>query len=69
MKVNLESGKPPAQFESTCERVEGGWRATVVLTNRLGTILERHVRFAPAHAEAAEAALKALSGRWKWTPR
>jgi hypothetical protein len=69
MKVNFDRGKPPAQFASTCERVDGGWRATVVLTNRLGTILERHVRFAPTEAEATEAALSALSGRWTWTPR
>ena len=69
MKVNRQNGKPPAQFEHTCERVEGGWRATVVLTNRLGTILERHVRFAPTQEEATAAAHNALSGRWTWNNR
>ena len=73
MKVNLDIGKPPAQYSSTCERVDGGWRATVVLSNRLGAILERHVRFAPTQAAATEAANNALSGRWTWsaqpTPR
>ena len=68
MKINLDVGKPPAQYASTCERVEGGWRATVTLTNRLGTILERHVRFAPTQEGAIEAAQNALSGRWVWVP-
>ena len=66
MKMNLDTGKPRAQFASTCERVDGGWRATVTLTNRLGTILERHVRFAPTQADAMRAATEALSGRWTW---
>ena len=69
MKVKLDTGKPPAQFAHTCEPVEGGWRATVVLTNRLGTILERHVRFASTEAQATEAAIDALSGRWTWNRR
>ena len=68
MKVNLDRGKPRAEYAHTIERVEGGWRATVVLSNRLGVILERHVRFASTQAEAMEAALNALSGRWIWSP-
>ena len=68
MKVNLDRGKPRAEYAQTIERVPGGWRATVVLTNRLGVILERHVRFAPTEAEARQAALNALSGRWIWSP-
>jgi hypothetical protein len=66
MRVNLEDGKPRAECAHTCEPVAGGWRATVTLTNRLGTILERHVRFAPTQAEAMQAATDALSGRWVW---
>ena len=69
MKVNLNTGKPPAQYASTCERVPGGWRATVTLTNRLGTVLERHVRFASTSDGATEAAHAALSGRWTWKER
>jgi hypothetical protein len=68
MKVNLDSGKPRAVYAHTIERVDGGWRATVTLSNRLGTILERHVRFASTQAQATEAALAALSGRWTWSP-
>jgi hypothetical protein len=68
MKVNLDRGKPRARCVRSIERVEGGWRATVVLTNRLGVILERHVRFASTQTDAAEAALNALSGRWVWSP-
>jgi hypothetical protein len=66
VKINLDTGKPRARYENTSERVAGGWRATVVLTNRLGVVLERHVRFASTQAEANDAAHDALSGRWVW---
>jgi len=53
MKVNLEAGKPRAVYAHTVERVDGGWKATIVLSNRLGVILERHV----------------VSRRHKWRPQ
>ncbi|MEO5839515.1 MAG: hypothetical protein ABIQ73_07435 [Acidimicrobiales bacterium] len=68
MKLNLEAGKPRAVYAHTVERVDGGWKATIVLSNRLGVILERHVRFAPTEEAATKAALDALSGRWTWSP-
>ena len=68
MKVNLDNGKPRAVYAHTVERVDGGWRATITLSNRLGVILERHVRFASTQNEATQAALNALSGRWTWSP-
>jgi hypothetical protein len=66
VKIILDSGKPRAVCAQTIERVEGGWRATVTLTNRLGVVLERHVRFAATQVVAMEAAEAALSGRWIW---
>jgi len=64
--ISLDDGKPRAMCTQTVERAPGGWRATATLTNRLGVILERHVRFASTQAEAMEAAELALSGRWIW---
>ena len=68
MKVNLDNGKPRAVYAHTVERVDGGLRATITLSNRLGVILERHVRSAPTQDEATQAAPNALSGRWTWSP-
>ena len=67
MKVNLEDGKPRALFECTLESVgDDRWRATAVLRNRLGTILDRQVREASTQWAARVAATDALSTRWTW---
>ena len=68
MRVNLDNGKPRAVSAHTIGRVDGRRKATIVLSNHLGVILERHVRFASTQAEATKAALDALSGRWTWSP-
>lgn len=66
MKVNLEDGKPPAVFDCTLERAGEGWRATAVLRNRLGAILDRQVREASTQWAARVSATDALSTRWAW---
>lgn len=65
--VNLDDGKPPAFFDCTLERVgEDRWRATAVLRNRLGVVLDRQVREASTQWAARVAATDALSTRWAW---
>jgi hypothetical protein len=69
MRVSLQDGKPVAQYAHTLEAVGAYWRATIVLSNRHGAILERVRCFGATQAEATEAALAALSGRWTWRYR
>jgi hypothetical protein len=65
--VNLEDGKPPAAFECTLEKIgDEKWRATAVLRNRLGAILDHQVREASTQWAARVAATDALSTRWSW---
>ena len=69
MRVNLEDGKPPALFDCTLESVGDKWRATAVLRNRLGAILDSQVREASTQWAARVAATDALSTRWTWRYR
>jgi len=65
--VNIEDGKPPAFYDCTLERVgEDRWRATAVLRNRLGAVLDQQVREASTQWAARVAATDALSTRWTW---
>ena len=65
--VNLDDGKPPALYDCTLERVgEDRWRATAVLRNRLGAVLDHEVREASTQWAARVAATDALSTRWAW---
>jgi hypothetical protein len=66
MRVNLEDGKPRALFECTLESVGDGWRATAVLRNRLGAVLDCQVREASTQWAARVSATDALSTRWVW---
>jgi hypothetical protein len=65
-KVNLEDGKPRAYFECTLESAGERWRATAVLRNRLGVILDRQMKEASTQWAARVAATDALSTRWAW---